>query len=188
MAVDLRAEAESKALRAEELRAFSGLKLLHIKRQLEVLLGLIGRHGVFDEYTRHDISHVDEMLKILPWLIPDNTKAMMSPADWLLIVLAIYFHDLGMLVTRQEYEARESSGFPEYRDKVLFPGDTGKDYRAKVEQLTPPERAERFLYQEFVRDTHAKRIRWWIQGQAPSHLGVTHEAMTEVAELLRSPS
>lgn len=48
--------------KAEELPAFSGLKLIQIKRQLAEVLGLIGRNGVFDEYTKHDISHVDEML------------------------------------------------------------------------------------------------------------------------------
>lgn len=78
----LNTEAEKKALKAEELSAFSGIKLLHIKRGLAELLSLIGREGIFDEYTRHDITHIDEMLKILEWLIPNETKEIMSPADW----------------------------------------------------------------------------------------------------------
>lgn len=184
MAENLETYAEAQAEKAESLPAFSGLKLLHIKRQVAILLGLIGRDGIFDEYTCHSISHINEMLKLLDWLIPEKTKQIMSPADWLLTVLAVYFHDLGMLVTRHEYESRQSSGFPEYRDKVLFAGDAGSDYRAKVEQL-PPEKAERFLYQEFVRQHHAERIRWWVQGQARQHLGVTHTAASEVAELLK---
>ncbi len=179
----LATQAEMRAQEAEDLPAFSGIKLLHIKRQVDELLSLIGRNGIFDEYTRHDISHVDEMLEILDWLVPEDTEAIMSPADWLLTVLAIYFHDLGMLVTIQEYEARNSSGFPEYRDNVLFAGDTGADYRAKVEQL-PPDKVDRFLYQEFVRHKHAERIRNWIMGRAPEHLGTTHAAMSEVEALL----
>ncbi len=179
----LETEAEKRAQKAEELPAFSGIKLLHIKRQVDELLGLIGRDGIFDEYTKHDISHIDEMLKILDWLIPEDTKDIMSPADWLITVLAIYFHDLGMLVTRDEYEQRNSSGFIEYRDKVLFADDSGADYRAKVEQL-PPDKAERFLYQEFVRGHHAERISNWIMGRAPDHLGITHSLMSEVEALL----
>jgi len=184
MAENLETHAEAQAEKAESLPAFSGLKLLHIKRQLAVLLGLIGRNGIFDEYTCHNISHINEMLKLLDWLIPDKTKQIMSPADWLLTVLAVYFHDLGMLVTKQEYASRHSSGFPDYCDKVLFAGDAGSDYRVKVKQL-PPEEAERFFYQEFVRQHHAERIRWWVQGQTRQHLGVTHAAASEVAELLK---
>ena len=60
---------------------------------------------------RPDVSvnddDIDEMLEILDWLIPKDTKAIMSPADWLLTVLAIYFHDLGMLVPPEEYERKK---------------------------------------------------------------------------------
>jgi len=179
----LETEAEKRAQKAEELPAFSGIKLLHIKRQVDELLGLIGRDGIFDEYKKHDISHINEMLKILDWLISEDTKGIMSPADWLITVLAIYFHDLGMLVTKEEYEQRNSSGYMEYRDKVLFADDSGADYRTKVEQLPLDER-ERFLYQEFVRGHHAERIRNWIMGRAPEHFGITHDSMSEVEDLL----
>ena len=87
----------------------------------------------------------------------------MSPTDWLLIVLSIYFHDLGMLVTKKEFEMRGQSRFAEYCENVLFSGDNGKDYRAKVQERFPEQdKADRFLYQEFVRNKHAERIRAWI--------------------------
>lgn len=183
MIESLKTHAEKKALEAEELPAFSGIKLLHIKRQLELLLGLIGRDGIFDEYTRHDISHIDEMLNILDWLIPEDTKKIMSPADWLMTVLAIYFHDLGMLVLLKEYEKRNSSGFPDYRDTVLYAGKEGADYREKIEQLSA-DKIDRFLYQEFVRHNHAKRIKNWIEGRAPENIGITNTVMSEVNNLL----
>lgn len=176
--------AERRAEQAEQLPAFSGIKLLHIKRQIAELLSLIGRSDIFDEYTRHDISHIDKMLSILEWLIPDDTKSIMSPSDWLTTVLAIYFHDLGMLVTKQEYKNRNSSGFLEYRDSVLFGGNSGTDYREKLKELSEEE-AERFLYQEFVRHKHAERIRYWIMGQAPEHLGVTDPVVLQIDSLLK---
>src|SRR5262249_40120900 len=103
--------AEQQATKAEELPAFSGIKILHIKRTVAEILKQIGTEGIFDTYTRHDISHIDEMLTALEWLIPLDTKKIMSAADWLLLVLAIYFHDMGMLVTRDEFENRSRSGF-----------------------------------------------------------------------------
>lgn len=181
---ELTSNAEKLAEEAESFLAFSGLKLAHIKDQLEKLLALIGREGIFDEYTQHDISHIDKMLSILDWLVPEDTKRIMSPADWLMTVLGIYFHDLGMLVTKREYDARESSGFPEFRDTVLFDGEKGEDYRVKVESLGP-DRGERFAYQEFVRANHAGRIRSWVLGQDQELLGISTEIVAELNELLR---
>lgn len=98
MSVELCTLAERNAKRAESLPAFGGLNLLHIKRQVASLLGLIGREAIFSQYTKHDISHIDEMLRSLDWIIPESAKQVMSDADWLMIVLAVYFHDMGMLV------------------------------------------------------------------------------------------
>ena len=120
MADELYTLAEKKAAEAENLGAFQGIKLIYIRNQVENMLALIGQGGFFDQYTRHDISHIDGMLKIVEWIIPDNTKEHMSKADWLMLVLAIYFHDLGMLVTTKEFENREKdSAFVEYRRQAL---------------------------------------------------------------------
>lgn len=183
----LNTKAEENAQLAEDLPAFQGIKLLHIKNELEHLLSLIGRGGIFDQYTRHDISHIDAMLGMLDWIIPSRTQSGMSPADWLMIVLSIYFHDLGLLVTPKEYKSRRQSGFPDYCENVLFHGDSGTDYEGKIASL-PEEERERFLYQEFVRYKHAERIGAWITGKASDYLGVAHETITELDNLLRSLS
>ena len=183
MNIELGTNAEKNAARAEHLPAFSGLKLLHIKRNVAELLGQIGGQGIFDSYTRHDISHIDEMLKMLDWLIPTNVQSIMTAADWLLIVLGIYFHDMGMLVTRDEYEARHKSEFDDFCKRVLFAEDVGTDYKAKVDTLDPDE-ASRFLYQEFVRNKHGERVRNWIMGKAHDSLGVTDQVFNEINRLL----
>ena len=133
----LPSNAEQRASRAESASAFSGLNLLHIRRQVTHFLSLIGREGIFDQYTVHDISHIDKMLASLDWIILDDTKSVMSSVDWLMTTLAIYFHDLGMLVTAREYAARTRTDFPRYRDEILFGGPNGPDYRAKVESSSP---------------------------------------------------
>lgn len=177
--------AEEKAQEAEKLVAFDGINLIGMKRKINIILGFIGRDGLFDEYTLHDISHIDAMLSSLEWLIPENTKEIMSPADWLMIVLAIYFHDMGMLVTKDEFLNRNSSGFPEFCEKQLFASDSGVDYKAMVDKLDPEE-SQRFLYQEFVRHTHAIRVREWIMGKASEKYGFSNKVMSETTDLLDS--
>ncbi len=74
----------------------------------------------------------------------------MKTADWLLIVLSCYFHDLGMLVTKNEFEKRyDCPDFIAFKTEIMA-GDNGKDYEEALEKLTSDEREE-FLYQEFVR-------------------------------------
>lgn len=75
---------------------------------------------MFSEYTMHDISHVNGMLALLDIIIPEATVNQMTKADWLMVVLAIYFHDLGMLVTNEEFSHRESNAdFQTYKNKAL---------------------------------------------------------------------
>lgn len=69
----LSSQVERGAQGCETLRAFSGLNLLHVKRQVALLLEMIGRDGIFDEYTVHNISHIDAMLDLADTLIPAST-------------------------------------------------------------------------------------------------------------------
>lgn len=187
MDVALKNRSEREAQGAERLTAFGGLNLLHLKRQVAELLSLIGGNGIFDEYTKHDISHIDSMLQLLDsTIIPATTLKSMSTADWLMLVLSVYFHDLGMLVTKSEYQRRNDTQFPAFRDTVLFSNDNaGKDYQARLVALGEEENRERFLYQEFVRAHHAERIRYWIEGTAPTQFGFTTQTATVLDELLR---
>ncbi|GIH64791.1 HD domain-containing protein [Microbispora siamensis] len=176
--------AEKSAEQASKLPAFGGFSLLQAKREITELLSRIGSHNIFDEYTKHDIGHVDAMLSHLEWIVPDATKKIMTSADWLLTVLAAYFHDLGMLVTREEYASREQSAFPAFRDEILrADDDLGRDYVARLRDLNEDER-ERFLYQEFVRTYHASRVRAWIEGRPAPSMGITSEIAAEVQRIL----
>lgn len=106
-------KAEIFANRACELDAFKSIKLDALKDAVTRMLAHIGDGGIFDQYTKHDISHINKMLESLDYIIPKETQEKMTGADWMLIVVATYFHDLGMLVTRNEYANRNTSG--EYR-------------------------------------------------------------------------
>ena len=174
MATYLKSIAEKQAEKAENLSFCKGIKLLYIKENVEKLLTCIGRNGIFEEYTLHDISHVDEMLKIVDWLIPERTKKAMTAAEWLMLTLGIYFHDLGMVVTKQEYNDRNGSGFPHYKEEAL----------TLLSRLECSYADDPFLYQEFVRENHAKRICTWIEGQSNPELGDAKDVFDEIQEML----
>jgi molecular chaperone HtpG len=179
-----RTNAEDKAKLATGYPPFS-LNLEQVQRTVEGMLKLFGRGEIFSEYTVHDYSHVYEMLKGLDWLIPIDTQALMSDADWLMIVLSIYFHDLGLVVTEEEYKHRHTSGFKTFVETTLYAGPSGADYKSKVAKLAP-EDADRFLYQEYVRCNHATRIRSWVTGRSVPDLDSVKANIAEIDKLLSS--
>jgi len=183
--VSLPSAAEQYAANASQFDAFGGINLRSVRGDLVELLQTIRASGFFYEYTMHDIRHVDAMLSQLDWLIPDQTKEVMTAADWLLIVLSAYFHDLGMLITKDEFETRERSAeYLRFREAALNSQDAvGQDFAARITMLDSSER-EHFLYQEYVRETHACRIRAWIEGRADQDFGSMGPAAQEVRRIL----
>jgi hypothetical protein len=178
--------AEQRAKKAEDYPSiFGSVNLTSIRENVGEILKLIGRDGIFREYTLHDTNHIDAMLALVDKLIPADTAAKMKTADWLMIVLSCYFHDLGMLVTKKEFENRSNCAEFLALKAKLFDGDKGKDYEDALEELTLEEREE-FLYQEFVREYHAKRIFHWIQGQDAPQYGDAKAAVETVNSLLGS--
>ena len=116
----LNTNAERQALRACELEAFKAIKLDALKDKVAQLLAHIGDGGIFDQYTKHDITHVNKMLESLDNIIPASTQDVMTAADWILIVVSTYFHDLGMLVTKNEFQNRnDAEPFRDFRKEYL---------------------------------------------------------------------
>jgi molecular chaperone HtpG len=163
MDLDLTSKAERLAEEAQQYEAFSAINLRHVRGEVSEALTHFGRLGLLEEYTKHDISHIDTMLGMYDWIIPENTLAIMTPADWLLTTLATYFHDFGLLVTRAEFDAREDlSAYVTHRRRIMENDDPSvMDYRSQVKQWGSST-AEEFLYQEFVRTYHAQRIKGWL--------------------------
>lgn len=148
METTLKSKAEQQALNACELEIFRGFNLADTKRLLAEMLEHIGNNGMFSEYTKHNISHVDGMLVLLDFIIPESVQQVLTPTDWMMIVLSIYFHDLGMLITNSEFEERENNHeFKKYTSQNEH----------KYNGLEDGKR-QRILFQDFVRDNHGKRI------------------------------
>ena len=182
--VELTTFAEQKAEAATLLPCFP-VNLPDVKRSVAAILSQFGKGLMFHEYTAHDISHVEDMLSTLEWIIPKATKKELTKAEWLMIVLSIYFHDMGLVVTEEEYNKRSASGFQSFCDSEVFGGVYGAEYRAKLSQLAEGER-DRFLYQEFVRANHARRVRSWIDGVVVPELGYASAQIVQISSLLSS--
>ena len=146
--------AEQKAQEALSLSIFKGFDLEKTKEVLSDMLADIGKHGLFTEYTKHDITHVDGMLKLLEFIIPEKTRGVLTPTDWMLIVLSIYFHDLGMLITRNEFAACDEND-----DYQKFLRSYDKEFDISVTE----EEKGRQRYQDYVRIHHGDRICKWIK-------------------------
>lgn len=140
---------------------------------------MIGRvEGIFSTYASHDISHVEAMLSMLDWLIPPETKDRLTPVEWLLAVLSFYLHDLGMVVTSEEFEKRqENPVFCDFLEK-LEQDPESRDYLDRLEKI-PEDKRDEFIYQEFVREHHAQRIREWVTGEHSTNWG---EKISPVAD------
>jgi hypothetical protein len=175
-------KAENKASTAQNLSPFTRFNLLGTRQGLIDLLDQIGRNDIFAQYTKHDISHIDKLLGMLDWIIPRQTAKVMTPTDWMLIVLSIYFHDAGLVVTKKEYEQRTLSLFPQFRDNVLSNSEPSQ-FQDRARALSGSDQ-ELYLYQEFVRVHHADRIQQWISGIKSNDFGVAAEAGEIVAQLL----
>ncbi len=174
--------AESMAMKAVNLTAFSSINLSSIKNKIQTLLGLIGRDGIFDEYTKHDISHINGMLMSLEYIIPAKVKEQLTSADWLLIVLSFYFHDLGMLVTQQEYENRnQSREFQKFKGKYLESA-----YNLSSIASLDPDQQERFIFEEYVRKHHGERISNWILDENSPFVSYDSNVTEVVAELVKN--
>lgn len=184
--ITLYTNAEQKADQSRDLPTFRNFSLPGVRDEVRKMLEMIGRvETIFSTYTEHNISHVDSILHMLDWLIPPTTQQAMTPIDWLMIVLAIYLHDLGMVVSSEEYDKRkENDNFCQFFEDIQTRPEN-KDYLARAEKLAPENR-ERFFYQEFIRKEHASRIKEWITGRHSHQWGDRVKPIADaVTEMLK---
>ena len=180
MKIDLKSTAENRAVKAEMYKCFLGVKVAKIKEMVKALLENIKSSGFFVEYTKHDITHIDGMIEIIEWLIPEETQESMTDAEWLMLVLSIYFHDLGMLITNYEFNNRNKSSFKAFKEKILY--DKDSLYGKKLSEYSD---IDKMLYQEFVRHNHAIRIRDWIYGNYSTMFGGDDSVIKEIQEVIK---
>lgn len=174
---------ELQADAATKLSSF-GINLTNVRNSICTVLTEWKSSGVFFEYTDHSFGHVLDMLRAAEWVIPAETKGIMTPGDWLMLTLSTYFHDVGLLVTKDEFDARRNNpDFIAYCNNPIIAADKHREYVARLEQLDLGER-DRIQYQEFVRSSHGKRIKSWVEGTLLDDADATSAMRLTIQDLL----
>lgn len=174
---------EAKAAEALGRSALGAFNLGAARAELKQLLGAVGQTAEFSTYTKHDISHIDALLRSVDWLITERTWGRLTVADALVLTLSIYVHDLGMLVTKEEFKNRHKSIFGDFRESLLADESSrGVDFRERLKELDEDDR-EHFIYEEFVRVHHAERIEAWVSGKPHLKFGASDAAAQLVAKV-----
>lgn len=102
----------------------------------------------FPDYTLHDRQHADNVIKLVEQLLgPDVGKLTQLEAG--MLVLAAYFHDIGMVYTREEVDALlEEQDFRDYLDQHPTA------YVRVAQEGKPPED----VILDYCRARHAERV------------------------------
>ncbi|HEQ1859308.1 TPA: ATP-binding protein [Providencia alcalifaciens] len=179
--ISTQSEVEKKAHKATDITIFKSISLANIKDKVAIILNQIGKNEIFDEYTKHDISHVDTMLDLVDTVVPEKTFQTLTSTECLMITLSIYFHDLGMLVTTKEYNNRESNAnFISFKNSFL---------EKNIEIIKSLEKGkgkgkDKYIYQEYVRANHAKRVKDWINEENTLLNNFEEEVVKLIKEML----
>lgn len=111
------------------------------------LLETIGSTA-FHDYTLHKPVHSRKLLHLAGYIIPDETLEKLSQLELAVLIMAFYFHDVGMVVSEVRKEEVLSS------DEFKLYLETHKEFRDKIESLrreisiVPEE--QKHLYEEHL--------------------------------------
>jgi HD superfamily phosphodiesterase len=67
-----------------------------VRNKVSPILGRIS--SFFADYTNHDVSHSDQVLLNLDWIIPKKVINNLNRYEIHIILLACYLHDIGMVL------------------------------------------------------------------------------------------
>lgn len=124
------------------------------------------------EYTLHDENHIFNMLYLAGRIIPKETLRKISTPDIMMIILAIFFHDIGMsppseLIRawkNQLYDnevvpyAQEVAQFQQFRSSFVRELQEIEKFQ-KEKQYAKAQLLEDQIVTYYIRKTHADRAR-----------------------------
>lgn len=149
-----------------------GIALSTLRPLTVQLMDSIRTSGFFRTYTDHSMRHCTEMFTILGWLLPDKVRAALTDVECALLVLSIYFHDLGMLAAQTEFNSLNGdAAFRSFRELYLQTFDQNAALDADHPTL------DHFIFEEYIRHTHPQRIYDWLTGKG-DHLPQGKELST----------
>ncbi len=129
-----------------------------VKNVAEQVGPILGRIPViFEEYTLHDISHSENVIKNIWKFIPAEVKEKLNALEIYLLILSAYLHDVGMAVSEdEEDDIHKSEEFLKFRDKHEREVDLIDRYNEEGNT-----RAAKFyknqIFMDYIREHHHER-------------------------------
>lgn len=91
-------------------------RLNQLEREADAILPDI--REVFPGYTNHDNLHKKGVEEILDNMIPDSIKNDLKPAEIFYLLVATWFHDVGMILTDEKEKKEFNESKEEIREKI----------------------------------------------------------------------
>ncbi len=124
--------------------------IIKIRENVSPILGRIS--AFFTDYTNHDVSHCDEVVLNLNWIIPEKVINSLNRYEIQILLLACYLHDVGMALGKSEAEEiARTSNFQLYkrqaavRDKDKSDEELLRDYI----RLIHHRRSEKYIIDNY---------------------------------------
>ncbi len=168
----------------ENAEAGKYLQQWHVaKTHVPQLLNTISHY--FPHYSLHDSTHSETILNNIELIMGADVIDKLSIVDLWLLLSASYYHDLGMVITRDDKLEclKEGSAFINYiRSKQNDETSPMHNYALcfeirdnklfyKNNEITPENiDAQKFLFADFIRQEHADIANTRIQNECSMHL------------------
>jgi hypothetical protein len=120
--------------------------IMRIREKVSPILGRISTF--FTDYTNHDISHCDQVVLNLDWIIPKKVINSLNRYEIQILLLACYLHDVGMALGKSEAEEIARTG-----DFQLY---------KKQEAVKDKDKSEEELLRDYIRLMHHRRSETYI--------------------------
>jgi hypothetical protein len=129
-----------------------------VKNVAEQAKDILGRIPViFREYTLHDISHSENVIKNMWKFIPEEVKEKLNAMEIYLLILSAYLHDVGMAVSKdEEDDIPKSEDFLKFQDKHEREVDLIGNYK-KEGNTRAAEFYEKEIFMDYIREHHHER-------------------------------
>jgi len=145
--------------------------VINVAKQVEPILGRIP--VIFEEYTLHDISHSENVIKNMWKFIPAEVKETLNAMEMYLLILSAYLHDVGMAVSKdEEDEILKSEEFLKFRDKHEREVDLIEKYKEEG-NTRAAEFYEKQIFTDYIRELHHERSYQYILNNYSGEKGLT---------------
>ena len=141
--------------------------IMKIRENVSPILGRIS--AFFTDYTNHDVSHCDQVVMNLNWIIPKKVINSLSRYEIQILLLACYLHDVGMALGESEAdEIARTGNFQLYKRQAVV-----KD----------KDKSDEELLRDYIRLIHHRRSEKYIIDNY-KELGIEDYSITRAVAIL----